>query len=122
MGRFQGLGVENQGENALFNCASDEQKQAISKYIYEFMLKEGFDSPKGYLVVDVLRALMKDIGDGGGGHEPRKRFSALLRSETQYFKIFSAEIRTEGGFAWLNCKGAEMVRLVRQENASIISS
>ena len=86
------------------------------------MLKEGFVSPKGYLVVDVLRALMKDIGDAGCGHEPRKRFSALLRSETQYFKIFSAEIRTEGGFAWLNCKGAEMVRLVRQENASIISS
>jgi len=46
---------------------SGDQKAALAKYIFDFMVKKGFTSPEGYLIVDVFSEVWKEMGDSAEG-------------------------------------------------------
>jgi hypothetical protein len=97
---------------------SEENKAALTKYIYEFMVKSRFTSPDGYLLVDVLEELWKEMGDGSsGGRIAQYRFAELLRAAPQYFELFRKGIRVTNHCGWFARKGEKMVRLVPQTSA-----
>lgn len=100
------------------NNMSEENKAALTTYIYEFMVKSGFTSPDGYLLVDVLAELWKEMGDGSsGGRIAQHRFAELLRAAPQYFELFRKGIRVTNHCGWFARKGEKMVRLVPQTSA-----
>jgi hypothetical protein len=92
---------------------SDEQKEAICKYIYDVMVQKEFTSPDGYLIVDVFTEVWKDVGDTAEGWRvAQHRFADLLRSAPQYFRLFRRSIRVANQCGWFARKGEKMVRLV----------
>jgi hypothetical protein len=98
-----------------FSNLSEEKKQALAKYIYDLMVENGFTSPDGYLLVDVLTEVWKDMGDGAsGGRIAQHRFAELLRVAPQYFELFRKGIRVTNHCGWFARKGEKMVRLVPQ--------
>merc|ERR1719428_1585859 len=100
--------------DALSNM-SEEKKQALAKYIYDFMLENGFTNPDGYLLVDVLAEVWKDMGDGAsGGRIAQHRFAELLRFKPEYFELFRKGIRVTNHCGWFARKGEKMVRLIPQ--------
>jgi hypothetical protein len=97
---------------------SEENKQALAKYIYDFMVDNELTSPDGYLLVDVLAEVWKDMGDGcSGGRIAQHRFAELLRAAPQYFELFRKGIRVTNHCGWFARKGEKMVRLVPQTSA-----
>jgi hypothetical protein len=100
--------------DALSNM-SDEKKQTLLKYIYDFMLENGFTNPEGYLLVDVLAEVWKEMGDeASGGRIAQYRFAELLRGAPEYFELFRKGIRVTNHCGWFARKGEKMVRLVPQ--------
>jgi hypothetical protein len=99
---------------------SDEQKEAICKYIYDVMVEKDFTSPDGYLIVDVFSEVWKDVGDSvEGWRVARHRFADLLRSAPQYFRLFRRSIRVANQCGWFARKGEKMVRLVLEKKRSM---
>jgi hypothetical protein len=99
--------------DALSNM-SEENKQALAKYIYDFMVDNEFTSPDGYLLVDVLAEVWKDMGDcASGGRIAQHRFAELLRGAPQHFELFRKGIRVTNHCGWFARKGEKMVRLVQ---------
>jgi hypothetical protein len=98
---------------------SEEKKQLLAKYIYDLMLQKGFTSPDGYLLVDILAEVWKDMGDGAtGGRIAQHRFAELLRVAPHYFELFRKGIRVTNHCGWFARKGEKMVRLIApQTNA-----
>jgi hypothetical protein len=98
-----------------FSTLSDDKKEALAKYIYDLMLEKEFTSPDGYLLVDVLAEVWKDMGDGAtGGRIAQHRFAELLRFAPQYFELFRKGIRVTNHCGWFARKGEKMVRLIPQ--------
>jgi hypothetical protein len=92
---------------------SGDQKAALAKYIFDFMVKKGFTSPEGYLIVDVFSEVWKEMGDSAEGWRvAQHRFGHLLRSSPQYFRLFRRGIRVANQCGWFARKGEKMVRLV----------
>jgi hypothetical protein len=101
---------------SVFNKMSAEQKEALCKYIYEVMLERKFTSPDGYLIVDVLTEVWKDVGESAEGWRvAQHRFADLLRTAPQYFRLFRRSIRVANQCGWFARKGEKMVRLVLEE-------
>merc|ERR1719163_1449047 len=99
--------------DSAFNKMSSEQKQALCKYIYDFMVAKELTSQEGYLIVDVFSEVWKDMGDSAEGWRiAQHRFGALLRSSPQYFRLFRRGIRVANQCGWFARKGEKMVRLV----------
>jgi hypothetical protein len=97
---------------------SEDQKEALCKYIYAVMKEKGFTSPEGYLIVDVFTDVWKDLGtsDGPDGWRiAQHRFADLIRSAPQYFRLFRRSIRVANHCGWFARKGERMVRLVMDE-------
>jgi len=100
-------------KNDVFSKMSAEQKDALCKYIYEFMVKKNFVNQEGYLVVDVFSEVWKEMGDTGEGWRvAQARFGQLLRSAPQYFRLFRRGIRVANQCGWFARKGEKMVRVV----------
>jgi hypothetical protein len=107
--------AEAVGKGDTFSNLSDDKKQALAKYIYDLMLEKEFTSPDGYLLVDVLAEVWKDMGDGAtGGRIAQHRFAELLRFAPQYFELFRKGIRVTNHCGWFARKGEKMVRLIPQ--------
>jgi len=99
--------------DSAFQKMSAEQKDALCKYVYEFMVQKEFTSQEGYLIVDVFSEVWKDMGDNGEGWRvAQQRFNYLLRSAPQYFRLFRRGIRVANQCGWFARKGEKMVRLV----------
>jgi hypothetical protein len=99
--------------DSAFNKMSGEQKEALCKYIFDFMVKKNFTSQEGYLIVDVFSEVWKDMGDSAEGWRvAQHRFGHLLRSSPQYFRLFRRGIRVANQCGWFARKGEKMVRLV----------
>ena len=99
---------------------SAEQKEALCKYIYDFMVQKGFTSQEGYLIVDIFsevwKDMWKDLDDNAEGWRAAKhRFGDLLRSAPQYFRLFRKGIRVANQCGWFARKGEKMVQLVLEE-------
>jgi hypothetical protein len=96
-----------------FNKMSAEQKEALCKYIFDFMVKKNFTSQEGYLIVDVFSEVWKDMGDSAEGWRvAQHRFGHLLRSSPKQFRLFRRGIRVANQCGWFARKGEKMVRLV----------
>jgi hypothetical protein len=97
---------------------SEEQKEALCKYIYDVMVQKELTNADGYLVVDVFSEVWKDVGDAAGEREgwrvAQHRFADLLRAAPQYFRLFRRSIRVSNQCGWFTRKGEKMVRLVLQ--------
>jgi hypothetical protein len=98
--------------DSAFNKMSTEQKEALCKYIYDFMVQKQFTSQEGYLIVDVFSEVWKDMGDSEGWRVAQHRFGNLLRSAPPYFRLFRRGIRVANQCGWFARKGEKMVRLV----------
>jgi hypothetical protein len=92
-----------------------DKKEALCKYIYDSMLQKGLTSPEGYLLVDVFDDVWKEMSDGHGSRAAQQRFSELLRSAPQYFKLFRKSIQVANHCGWFARKGERMVMLVSEE-------
>jgi hypothetical protein len=110
-------GVHGKGSNK-FDTLSEAQKEALCQYVYDFMVRKGYTSPDGYLVVDVFAELWKDsfFKDMGETAESWRvahvRFSELLCSAPQLFEHFRKRFRVDKRYGWLDRRGLQMVRLV----------
>jgi hypothetical protein len=112
----KGRGRERVKGHSMFDTMSEEQKETLCKYIYEFMVEKEFTSPEGYLIVDVFSEVWKDVGDSSDGWRvAQHRFGDLLRSAPQYFRLFRRSIRVANQCGWFARKGEKMVRLVLDE-------
>ena len=56
---------ELQVDTDIFSHLPDEQKQAIAKFVYEFMVAKDMKSPDGYLIKDVLAEVQQEISEHG---------------------------------------------------------
>jgi hypothetical protein len=102
--------------DSAFNKMSAEQKEALCKYIYDFMVQKNFTSQEGYLIVDVFSEVWNDMGDTAEGWRvAQHRFGSLLRSAPQYFRLFRRSIRVANQCGWFARKGEKMVRLVLEK-------
>jgi hypothetical protein len=109
---------EAPGKGDAYSQLSEEQKKALANYIYDFMLENGFTSQDGYLLVDVLADVWKDMGDGStGGRIAQHRFADLLRVAPEKFELFRKGIRVTNHCGWFARKGEKMVRLITQTSA-----
>jgi hypothetical protein len=105
-------------EISRFAAMSESEKEAISEYVYEFMLQKGFTSPEGYLVFDVFAELwkdcfFKDLGETADSWRiAHLRFGELLCSAPHLFEHFRKRFRVDKRCAWLDRRGLKMVRLV----------
>jgi hypothetical protein len=110
--------------DGVFDNLSADQKEALCKYIYEFMVNKEFTKSEGYLVIDIFAEVWKGIGDPAE-HSWRcaqKRFADLLRSAPQYFRLYSKGIQVITQYGWCSRsgkirrrKGELMVRLVQEK-------
>jgi hypothetical protein len=102
--------------DSAFNKMSTAQKEALCKYIYDFMVQKGFTNQEGYLIVDVFSEVWKNMGDDAEGWRvAQHRFGHLLRSAPQYFRLFRRGIRVANQCGWFARKGEKMVRLVLEK-------
>ena len=69
----------------------EEKREVLCEYIHNFMTGKGMDSPGGYLVVDVLSNVWRDLFSR---YDPsmtwkigKQRFITLLRSAPKYFEV-----------------------------------
>ena len=83
-------------EYADFN---EEKREVLCEYIYSFMTGKGMDSPGGYLVVDVLSNVWRDLFSR---YDPsmtwkvgKQRFITLLRSAPKYFEVLEVPVRCQ---------------------------
>jgi hypothetical protein len=120
---------ELQVDTDIFSHLPDEQKQAIAKFVYEFMVAKDMKSPDGYLIKDVLAEVQQEISEGtselseaisqglgelrGGRRRlAEQNFVAILRFAPQYFTIFRASIQLVGMHVWAAARKSErMIRL-----------
>jgi hypothetical protein len=98
----------------------------LCKYIYDFMAQKGFTRPDGYLLVDVLGEVCKDMKDCSEfklltSEVAQQRFCDLLRSSPRYFKVFRRSIKVTNQCGWFARKGEKMVRLVLPQEESMWS-
>merc|ERR550514_1641597 len=101
---------------SMFTTMSVDQKDALCKYIYDFMVQKEFTSPEGYLIVDVFSEVWKGMGETADGWRvAQHRFADLLRSAPQYFRLFRRSIRVANQCGWFARKGEKMVRLVLEK-------
>jgi len=96
---------------------SDDKKEALCKYIYEFMKAKNLTNQEGYLFADVFSEVWKEMCDdpAQGWRVAQHRFLALLRSSPQYFVLFRRGIRVANQCGWFARKGEKMVRLVLRD-------
>jgi hypothetical protein len=123
-------------EENVFTQLPDEQKVAIARYIYEFMIARDMKSQDGYLIKDVLAeveqgtrmvgpyargGLSELVNQGFSELRGRRRriseqtFVAILRFAPQYFTIFRASIGLVGLHVWSARKSERMLRLTVPE-------
>lgn len=80
----------SQGSDFLANISGDK-KEALCEYIKDFMTKKGLTSPAGYLIVDVLSNLWRDLftreDQSIGWQDGKQRFVSLLRSAPKHFEV-----------------------------------
>lgn len=83
------------GDDILKNM-SEDKREALCEYIYLFMTKKGLTSPAGYLVVDVLSNVWREMftqDDASTGWQIGKhRFISLLRSSPKYFDVLDKNL------------------------------
>jgi hypothetical protein len=110
--------------DGVFDNLSADQKEALCKYIYEFMVQKEFTKSEGYLVIDIFAEVWKGIGDPAEHiwRCAQKRFADLLRSAPQYFRLYSKGIQVITQYGWCSRsgkirrrKGELMVRLVQEK-------
>ena len=69
----------------------EEKREVLCKYIHNFMTEKGMDSPGGYLVVDVLSNMWRDMfpryDPSMAWQVGKQRFITLLRSAPKYFEL-----------------------------------
>jgi hypothetical protein len=100
--------------DTVFDKLSDDQKKALCKYIYDFMLQKEFTSPEGYLIVDIFSEVWKGMSDSAQSWKvAQHRFNDLLRFAPQYFRLFRKSIRIANHCGWYARKGQQMVSIIR---------
>jgi hypothetical protein len=100
-------------DESVFDKLSVEQKEALCKYIYDFMVNKKLTSEDGYLVVDIFSEVWKDMdATAESWRVAQHRFGDLLSFAPQYFRLFRKSIRVANPCGWFTRKGQKMVRLV----------
>lgn len=103
----------NAPDDSVFDNLSEDQKEALCKYVYDIMLQKKFTSQEGYLVVDVFSEVSKDMGVSvQSWRVAQSRFDNLLQSAPQYFRLFRKSIRISNPCGWFTRKGQKMMCLV----------
>jgi hypothetical protein len=78
------------GDDFLKNI-SEQKREALCAYIYDLMTRKGLTSPAGYLVVDVISNVWRDMFTSDerapSWAEGKQRFVSLFRSAPKYFEV-----------------------------------
>jgi hypothetical protein len=76
---------------------SEEEKLTLAKTVYDAMVKSGFNSSEGHLLVDVLMEVKGGLGtEFRNGRLALHLFERLLRGAPKYFTVFRQKIEIAG--------------------------
>jgi hypothetical protein len=97
---------------------SAEQKKDLAMEVYNAMKRRGFDSPEGYLLIDVYVEIFRDlVGEEGNRATALHRFASLLRGCPHLFELFHLGIKVANNCGRFARRGEKMVKILPQDGA-----
>jgi hypothetical protein len=93
-----------------------DQRAALCKRIYDYMIQKGMTEASGYLIADVFHEVRALVDSGPEGRRTAENsFCHLLRSAPEYFRIFRMKLQVAPRYGSFTRKGERMVSLVLEK-------
>jgi hypothetical protein len=85
---------------------SQKEKKDLAHDVYNVMIARGFDSPKGYLLLDVYVEIFRSlVGEENSRASALHRFASLLRGCPHLFEVFHLGVKVANNCAHFASRG-----------------